>query len=81
MVGKKKFKRGLPRLSDLFGIGKYFHALVYGVNAGGDEAARALDFDHADAAGADFVDILQIAEGGDIDARDFRGFQNGASPL
>ena len=39
------------------------------VDTGGDQASGALDLHHADTAGADLVDILQIAQGGDLDAR------------
>ena len=37
--------------------------LVYGVDAGGHERTRALDLDHADAACADLVYLLEVAEG------------------
>ena len=50
------------------GVGVDDHALVDEVVAGGDQTALALDLDTADAAGADLVDVLEIAQGRDRDA-------------
>ena len=78
MVGEQQLERGLARLAHFFGIGEYLHALVDGVHAGGDQRTGALHLANADAAGADLVDVFEIAEGGDVDADRFGGFENGA---
>ena len=46
---------GLP---DPGGVGVDLHALGHRVVAGGDQALDALHLHHADAAGADLVDVL-----------------------
>ena len=47
--------------ADLGGIGKDLHALLDRVDAAGDQAFMALDLHDAHPAGADAVDILEIA--------------------
>lgn len=44
------------------------HAFVYGIYARGDERTRALNLDHAHAACADLVDVLQEAKGRNVDS-------------
>jgi len=56
----------LAALAHALRVCEYLHALVYGVDAGGHERAGALDLDHADTARADFVYLLEVAEGRDL---------------
>ena len=48
-------------------IGQNLHALAALGIAGGDKTGFALDLDHADTAGADFVYFFKIAKGGNED--------------
>jgi len=56
----------LAALAHALRVCEYLHALVYGVDAGGHERAGALDLNHADTARADFVYLLEVAEGRDL---------------
>ena len=76
MRRKDELERRFPRLADLRGVGEYLHALAHRIDAGSGHGARALDLDDADTAGADGVDILQIAQRGDLDASQVRRFKN-----
>ena len=64
MVGEKQLKGGLSAVAHGGSIGEYFHTLVDGVHAGGNQRTGALDFDNADTAGADGVDLRQVAKCG-----------------
>ena len=76
-VGGENQLKGVPAaLSDLLGVGEHFHALVDGEHASRDERTGSLDLDHADTAGADLVHILEVAEGGNLDARISRRFKD-----
>ena len=67
VVGQDQFQGELPGVADLGGVGTYHHALAHRVDAGGHQAPGALHLHHADAAGTDLVDVLQKAQGGDLD--------------
>ena len=56
------------RFSHLFGISEYLHSVVYGVDAGGNEPSCTLDLNEAEAAGADLVYVLEVAERRDLDS-------------
>ena len=55
------------------------HARMHLVVARGDKRFLSLDLDHADAAGTDLVEILEIAERRDVDIGRARGVQNAGS--
>jgi hypothetical protein len=50
------------------GVGDHLHALLDRGHAGRQQLARALDLDHAQAAGADVAEAVQVAQGRDLDA-------------
>ena len=77
MRGKNKLDVHFSGLTDALSVGEYLHPVVHGVNAGGDKPSRALDLDEAKAAGADLINIFEIAKRGYLDARIFRRFKNG----
>ena len=77
MGGEQQLQGGAAGLLHLGGVGLNFHSLRHGINAGGHQAAGAGSLHHADAAGADFIDILQKAEGGDFHAGIPGGFRQG----
>ena len=77
VVGEQQLEVHLSRFHDAGRVGGDLHALVYGINAGGDETARALDLDEAEAACADLIDVLQIAKCRDVDAGVARSLENG----
>ena len=77
VVGEQQLEIHLSRLHDAGRVRGDLHTLVYGVNAGGDHAARTLDLDEAEAAGADLIDVLQIAKCRDVDAGIARSLENG----
>ena len=79
MVGKDELEGGFSGFHDAGRVREDFHAFVHGEHAGGDEASRALDLHHADAAGADLVDVLEEAERRDLDPGLAAGSQNGAA--
>ena len=68
--GEDEFKVGLSGSHNLGGVRSDFHAVRYFGNASSHEASCALDFNETETASADFVDVLQIAESGNIDLRD-----------
>ena len=67
---------GLPHTGR---VGMDHHALGHHVVAGGDQALLTLHLHDAQAAGTDFVDLLEIAHGGDLDACSAGGLQNGGT--
>ena len=69
VVRENELEVGLACGENLRGVGLYFHALVHRVDTGRDESARSGDLDKAETAGADLVDVLEVAEGRDLDAR------------
>jgi hypothetical protein len=68
---------GLAYGSDLRSVGLDFHAFVYGIYAGCNETARTGNFNETETACADFVDVLEVAESGDVDIRISAGFKYG----
>ena len=68
--GENEFKVGLSGSHNLGGVRSDFHAVRYFGNASSHEASCALDFNETESASADFVDVLEIAESGNIDLRD-----------
>ena len=72
-----EFEVGLAYGSDLRSVGLDFHAFVYGIYAGCNETARTGNFNETETASADFVDVLEVAESGDVDIRISAGFKNG----
>ena len=58
----------LAAVAHLAGVGLDDHAVGRRLAARGDQRAGALDLDEADAAGADGLDVLEVAEGGDLHA-------------
>ena len=77
MRRKNELKGHLAALADALGVCEYLHTLVNGVHAGGHERAGALDLDHADAACADLVYLLEVAEGRDLNAGHTRRLKYG----
>ena len=77
--GKDQFQRGTAVFLQGGGIGEYLHALIYRHNAGSGQAAGALYLAYADAAGADGIDLLEVAQGGDADAGQMCGLQYGGA--
>ena len=77
MRRKNELESRLAALADALGVCEYLHTLVNGVHAGGHERTRALDLDHADAACADFVYLLEVAEGRDLNAGHTRRLKYG----
>ena len=65
------------RLAHAGGVRRDDHPLHDGVVAGGDKALIALDLDHAQAACADFVDALEIAERGNVEVDGAGGLEDG----
>ena len=57
----------LPRETDLGAVCADDHAVEHRVVAGGDELVDALDLNDAGTAGADFVEVLEIAERRNLD--------------
>ena len=75
MVAQQQFQVDLPGRPELGGIGLDVHALGNRQDAGRAERAGAGIHD-THAAGADLVDILQVAQRGDVDPSLFGGFEN-----
>ena len=76
VVGEDELQGQLPGVAHPAGVGIDLHALAHGVDAGGHQALGPLDLHHADAAGADLVDVLEEAQGGDVEARRAGGLQH-----
>ena len=70
MSGKDEFQVGLSGSHDLGGICSDFHSVGYFGNAGSHKASCALYFNETETASADFVDIFEVTESGNIDFRD-----------
>lgn len=71
---------GAPGLPDPRGIGVDHHAVPDVVVAGGHQLVDAFNLHQADAAGGDFVELLQIAQAGNGDANAPGGAENGGVP-
>ena len=79
MRRENELQRRLAGGAHLVGVGLNFHALGNRIDTGGYKAARTGRFDHADAAGADLVHILQIAQRGDLHTGSVSRFKNGGA--
>ena len=77
VVGEQQLQGHLPGVPDFLGIGPDLHSLIDGIHAGGDEALGTLDLHHADPAGADLIEILQITQRGDLDPGQICSLNNG----
>ena len=77
--GKDQLQRGAAVPLQGGGVSKNLHALAHRHHAGGGQAAGTLYLAYADAAGADGVDLLEIAQSGDADADQMRGLQYGGA--
>lgn len=60
-------------------LGAHDHAVEGHVVARGDELVGALDLHDAHAAAADLVQVLEVAQGGDLDARPRRRLKDGGA--
>ena len=69
VVGKDEFDGGLSAFHNLGSVGEHFHTFAHGIDAGRDQTPRPFHFAHAYAAGADGVDVFEIAKSGDFHAR------------
>ena len=69
VLGEDKLYVDFAGVADFGTVGVDLHSLFHFVIAGGNEFLLALDLHHADAAGADLVDIFQKAKGGNRYAR------------
>ena len=76
MGGEDQFQRRAAGGLYLRRVGLDLHPFGNRVHAGSHQTTGAGRFDHADTAGADLIDILQVAQGGDIDLRRLGGFEN-----
>lgn len=79
--GEEQFEGDTAVASEPFGVGFYCHAFGDAGGAGGDEFGGAGEFDEAEPAGADVVDALEVAEGGDANAGFEGGVQDGGTFL
>ena len=79
VLGQQQPQIHPARLPDPGGVGMYHDALGYLGIAGGYQALFSLYLHHTDAAGANLVDILQVAQGGYIQTRGAGGLQNGGA--
>ena len=62
VVGREhQLEIGLAGGKDLGGVGEDLHPLVDRIDAGGNQTLGTLDLDDADPAGADLVDLLEVA--------------------
>ena len=79
MGGKDKLKSSLSGLSYSGSVGENFHVGSYGINAGSNEGSCALNFNNADTASADSVDIFEEAESGNFYTNGVSRVENGCS--
>ena len=76
VVGEHELQRHLAGSAEGGGVGLDLHPLGHLLEAGHGVGAGALHLDHAHTAGADGVNILQVAESGDMDPGLLRRHQN-----
>ena len=79
MVGKNKLKVEFSCISNLRSVCEDFHTFVYGGYTGSYKCTSAFNFYKAETASADLVDILQIAESGNVDPGFSGGLQHGGA--
>ena len=78
MVAEQQIQHEPAGLDDLFGLGVNHHAVGAGLGAGGDQTLGvALHLDEAHPAGAFGIQTLEIAQGGDLHARQICRGENG----
>ena len=77
MVGEQKLQSFPAGIQYLWGVGFNFHAFTDGVYTGCHQASGSFHFHHADAAGADLVDLLQKTESGNLNMGQAGRFQDG----
>jgi hypothetical protein len=80
VLAEKKLEIHAPRHAHLLRIRVDDHTLVNLIVARGNKRILSLDLDHADAAGADLVEVLEIAERWNVNIGRACRFQN-AGPL
>ena len=76
VVGKNKLEVGLSCSENLGSVGVDLHSVVNGIYASGNKSASAYNFNEAEAARADFVDILKVAESGNFYSGILRSLEN-----
>ena len=76
---RQQLQHQLATVAHALAVGMDHHARLGLARAGGNEHARALELDDADAAGVDRRQRLQIAEGRRVDVDRVTGFEDGAS--
>ena len=76
MLRKNQLDNSPAGLTDARAVGVHYHTLLHPVIARGHELILAGQLDHAHSAGPDFVDALQVAERGNMDADGGRRIQN-----
>ena len=80
VVGEDQLQHRLARLAHLRGVRLDDHALGHGHHACRRQRTRA-DVYHAHAAGADLIDVLEPAEGRNLDTGSMRRLENGCAFL
>ena len=75
VVAQQQFQVDLAGIAELGSVGLDVHAVGNGQHTGRAEGTGT-GVDHAHAAGADLVDVLEIAQCGDLDPCLLRGFEN-----
>ena len=76
VVGQDQFQHGLAGRADSGGVGLDDHALGHRHHTGSGQGAGA-HVHHTHTAGADLVDVLQVAQGGNMDVGLTGSFQDG----
>ena len=78
VVGQDQLQHGLAGRADSGGVGLDDHALGHGHHAGSGQGAGA-HVHHTHTAGADLVDVLEVAQGGNMDVGLTGSFQDGGT--
>ena len=78
VVGQDQLQHGLAGRADSGGVGLDHHALADGHHAGSGQGAGA-HVHHTHTAGADLVDVLEVAQGGNMDVGLAGSFQDGGT--
>ena len=79
VLGQDQLHVGAAGGTHTGGVGLDHHTLADRGVTGGHHGALALDLDTADAAGGDLVDVLQIAQVGNVDVDLAGSLQNGGT--
>jgi hypothetical protein len=75
-LGEKELKDNAAMTLEPLGVGSYIHALEYRGHAGGEQLVAALYFDHAQAAGANIAEAVEMTESGNVDVVFARHFED-----